>query len=143
MFSLGSSMTLLALAAGFITNNGEKALLQVRHEGRPMTIEIIGLDENKQEVEVESLPRRFTTNPKRPRKVIVEYDPSTVKYICASQTSIQQNGASLGFRSCASVQRIVTPSSGNRRGSQVGELRSRLRQAVAAPQQLQIELQSE
>ena len=81
MISLGSSLTVLALAAGFISNDGQKAKLQVRHEGKPLLVEIIGVNKDGQEVQIEALPKRFRTSPNRSRKVFIEYNQQEVQYI--------------------------------------------------------------
>jgi len=141
MITLGSSMTLLALAAGFLSNNGEKVRMQVRHEGRPISVEIVGVGYDGQEVVVDAFPRRFITSPNRPRKVFIEYNKQEVEYLCAASNTKPSNGASLRFRSCMSVQFQPTRSSGSQESTLGGALRSRLQEALAAPQQPQIELQ--
>ena len=135
-----STFTTFALATGLLFNTASGARLSVRHDGPPIDVEIVGLTEDGREVEVTALPSKLRVS-RTPRKIFVQYS-SEVTALCSASNSKSQQ-ASLRFRSCVSVKPKQTGSSATQGATTGGALGSRLRQALTATPQLQIEHQSQ
>ena len=121
---------ILALAAGVLMSNGETARLEVRHEGAPIPVEIVGLDAQDREVPVTAIPSRLRVGHGRPRTVRVQF-PSTVVALCAAYSS-----PSVRVLSCSQELNLREQTqSQTQTGSAPGGFLSTLRRAVAATQQ--------
>lgn len=125
---------IFALAAGVLMSNGETARLTVFHDGaRPIPVEIVGLDDNNQEVEITSFPSKLTVG-KRPRTVRVKF-PSTVTKLCASYYS-----PSARLLSCSAQLNLQERNrSRSRNASSRGGYLSTLQRALGVLQQEQTE----
>ena len=133
----------LALAAGVIFSNGSNVRLQVHHEGAPVNVEVVGINAAGQEVDVKSFPQTMMVGRGRTRTAFVQLTPE-VKSLCAATNSLAsfeggQVLSQLRFRSCTERLQPRTHTSTN--GTTQGALGSRLRQALTAPAEVQIEVQ--
>ena len=117
---------IFALAAGVLMSNGSTARLEVFHDGRPIPVRIVGLDESNNEVPIQAIPSRLNAGP-RARTVRVKF-PSTVTKLCAAFES-----QSVRALSCSSQLNLREQTgSNNRTGSALGGFRSTLRRALDA-----------
>ena len=99
--SIASSLSLLALATGVIASNGYTSKIVVSHNGPPTAVEIVGLDENYNEVEVKSFPGDFVATRNTRKTVTVELNPD-VWAVCAKAHTKRVDGVR-AYRSCVAV----------------------------------------
>ena len=119
---------LLAVALGVLVSNGQTARVEVSHSGKPVPVEIVGLDEAGEEMQVTALPSRLRVGNNRKRTVRVQF-PQTVVAICAVYSS-----PSFKVRSCSAQLNLQAQRSGTT-GSSPGGYQSILQRALDALQQ--------
>ena len=133
----------LALAAGVILANGSNVRLQVHHPGKPIKVEIVGLNAAGEEVEVKSFPQTMLIGRNRNRTAFVQLS-SEIKTLCAATNTVRSLPSSDGsqvtaqFRVRSCTQRLHPRTRTSINGMGQGTLGSRLRQALTAPAPVQI-----
>ena len=119
---------LLAVALGVLVSNGQTARVEVSHSGKPVPVEIVGLNEAGEEMQVTALPSRLRVGNRRARTVRVQFTDE-VKALCAVYSS-----PSFKVRSC-SAQLNLSAQRSNQGGSSPGGYQSILQRALDALQQ--------
>lgn len=119
---------LLAVALGVLVSNGQTARVEVSHKGKPVPVEIIGLNEAGEEMQVTALPSRLRVGNGRKRTVRVQFTDE-ITALCAVYSS-----PSFKVRSCSAQLNLQAQRSG-RTGTSQGGYRSILQRALDALQQ--------
>ena len=121
-----------AVSLGFKFATPENARIMVGHRGKPVMVEIVGVDEDLNETEITAMPRNMIVSGgnNRPRLGYVQYGPDTYA-ICAKVspvvTELGNIGPGMTYQACAALNTAM----GGRRGSStVDNLDARLRNAL-------------
>ena len=125
---------IFALALGVAFSNGNVARVEITHQGPPVPVQIVALDDSNNEIQVSALPERLTVGKGKARRSRILI-PSNATALCAVYQS-----PSARLRSCSAQLNLLKRNSSARKGTKALTYPSILRRALDALQGEQTEL---